>query len=262
MPDRQALRQLALVAARAAADRVRTATASGRPLTAEVKGVSNYVTAVDREAETAALSTLRQATPDIAVVGEESGGSLDSRVWVVDPVDGTTNLICGFPVVGVSVALIEDGEPVVAAIVSAHTGDTWTAIAGEGAWDGRGRRLHLSGRQPTGVMATGVPARTKRRLALYMPVFERALQRFDDLRRTGAATLDLAYTAAGTFDGFFELGLAIWDIAAGTLMVREAGGVVTDWHGDQRAFFESGDIVAGRREWHEAMLDVITDAAA
>jgi myo-inositol-1(or 4)-monophosphatase len=108
-----------------------------------------------------------------------------------------------------------------------------------------------------GVVATGFPFRRKERLPRYLSVFEQALTRFEDLRRAGAASLDLAYVAAGVFDGFFELGLGIWDIAAGALLVREAGGVVTDWAGSGDAVFVSGDILAGTPAWHEAMLEII-----
>lgn len=119
----------------------------------------------------------------------------------------------------------------------------------------------MSSHTGAGVAATGFPFRRKENLGRYLPAFEAALRRFEDLRRAGAATLDLAYVAAGTWDGFFELGLALWDIAAGSLLVREAGGVVTDWAGDPAAVFSSGDIVAGSPAWHEAMLKITAGSA-
>ncbi|HWW09981.1 MAG TPA: inositol monophosphatase [Candidatus Acidoferrales bacterium] len=254
MPDRAALRELALASMRAASAVVTRGDSVERA--PERKGFGDYVTAVDREAERAAIAVLRRGAPDIPVLAEESGGQAADRVWVIDPVDGTTNLVRGFPMVGVSVALVEEGRPVVGAVGAPHFGGEWSASEGDGAWDARGHRLVVSSHLGAGVAATGFPFRRKQNLGRYLPAFEAALQRFEDLRRAGAASLDLAYVAAGTWDGFFELGLAIWDIAAGSLLVREAGGVVTDWSGDPVAVFSSGDIVAGSPAWHEAMLEI------
>jgi myo-inositol-1(or 4)-monophosphatase len=178
-------------------------------------------------------------------------------MWVVDPIDGTTNFLRGFPVVGVSVALVEAGRPVVGAVNAPLLGASWSAAEGQGATDARGRRLSVSSHPGAGVVATGFPFRRKERLPRYLKVLEQALTRFEDLRRAGAASLDLAYVGAGVFDGFFELGLGIWDIAAGALLVREAGGVVTDWSGDPDAVFVSGDILAGTPGWHEVMLEIV-----
>jgi len=249
------LSDVAIEAAEAAADVVRRA---GRVTGgADVKGEGDYVTQVDRDAERAALSVLRRRTPDTPAVGEEGGGSTGAGpAWLVDPVDGTTNFMRGFPVVGVSVALVEDARPLVGAVVAPALGERWWAAAGRGAWDGHGRRLHLVSRAGRGVVSTGFPFRRKDRLAAYLPVMAEALRRFEDLRRTGAASLDLAYSAAGVWDGFFELGLAPWDIGAGVLLVREAGGVATDWNGDEQAMFDSGDILAGTRHAHEVLLDI------
>ena len=178
-------------------------------------------------------------------------------MWVIDPVDGTTNFLRGFPVVGVSVALVEDGRPVVGAVVAPLLGEAWSAAEGLGATDRAGRRLMVSTHPGAGVVATGFPFRRKERLPRYLPVMTRALRRFEDLRRAGAASLDLAYVSSGAFDGFFELGLGLWDIAAGALLVREAGGVVTDWSGDRDGVFVSGDILAGTPGWHEVMLEIV-----
>ena len=178
-------------------------------------------------------------------------------MWVVDPIDGTTNFVRGFPVVGVSVALVEDGRPVVGAVSAPLLGASWSAAEGEGATDHAGRRLSVSAHPGAGVVATGFPFRHKERLPRYLAVMERALERFEDLRRAGAASLDLAYVGAGVFDGFFELGLGLWDIAAGAVLVREAGGVVTDWTGDPDAVFTTGNILAGSPRWHEVMLEIV-----
>lgn len=260
MPSRADLRLIAVAAADAAGEVILAG--AGGPAAAETKAEGDYVTEVDRAAERAALRVLRDRTPEIAVLAEESGGSRDEELlWVVDPLDGTTNFVRRFPVVGVSVALLEAGRPVVGAVTAPFTGDVWTAAEGEGAVDVHGHPLRVSSRHSAQVVSTGFPFREPReRMWRYLPVMEGALRRFEDLRRPGAASLDLAYAAAGTWDGFFELGLSIWDIAAGALLVREAGGVVTDWRGDPIAVFESGDILAGSPQWHEAMLGIVVAA--
>lgn len=261
MPDREPLRSLALAAAEAASDVIRRRAGDTAALAAEEKAAGDYVTAVDREAEAAAIAVLREGAPDIAVVGEEAGGQGGDRSWVVDPVDGTTNLVRGFPVVGVSVALMEDRRPVVGAVAAPHLGAIWSAVEGGGAQDGAGRPLRVSRRAPREcVVATGFPFRRKDEatLARYLSVFMGALITFEDMRRAGAASVDLAYAAQGVFDGFFELNLGLWDIAAGALLVRAAGGVVTDWLGNEEDVFASGNILAGSPGWHEAMLSITT----
>ena len=248
-----------MAAAAAATDVVLRRADDAAALTPEEKAAGDYVTAVDREAEAAALAVLRERVPDIPVLAEEAGGARGDRLWVVDPVDGTTNMVRSFPVVGVSVALFEEGRPVVGAVAAPHLGSAWSAAEGAGAFDATGRRLQVLARDPAAcVVATGFPFRRKDETTLqhYLGVFMGALLRFEDLRRAGAASLDLAYSATGAFDGFFELNLALWDIAAGALLVREAGGVVTDWAGDERAVFDSGCILAGAPQWHEAMLEI------
>jgi myo-inositol-1(or 4)-monophosphatase len=255
--QRETLRDLALAAASAAGELVVRAHARPGTLSAEVKSPGDYVTEVDRSAEQAAMRVLRDGAPDIAILAEESGGIRSERMWVIDPVDGTTNFVRGFPVVGVSVALVEAGRPVVGAVVAPLLGEAWTAAEGQGAFDRAGRRISVSTHPGAGVVATGFPFRRKERLPRYLQVMTAALQRFEDLRRAGAASLDLAYVGAGVFDGYFELGLGLWDIAAGALLVREAGGVVTDWTGDPDQVFVSGDILAGTTAWHEAMLEIV-----
>jgi myo-inositol-1(or 4)-monophosphatase len=255
--QRETLRELAVAAAAAASELVSRAHAGTATLTAEVKSPGDYVTEFDRAAERAAIEVLQAGAPEIAILAEEAGGTRSERMWVIDPIDGTTNFLRGYPVVGVSVALVESGRPVVGAVAAPLLGAAWSAAKGEGATDQRGRRLSISAHPGGGVVATGFPFRRKERLPLYLPVLERALNRFEDLRRAGAASLDLAYVGAGVFDGFFELGLGLWDIAAGALLVTEAGGVVTDWTGDEDAVFVSGNILAGTPAWHEAMLEIV-----
>ncbi|MGA7989618.1 MAG: inositol monophosphatase family protein [Candidatus Dormiibacterota bacterium] len=257
MEQRETLRELAVAAAAAASELVVRAHKGTATLIGEVKSPGDYVTDIDRAAERAAITVLNAGAPEIPILAEEAGGSRSERMWVVDPIDGTTNFLRGFPVVGVSVALVEDGRPVVGAVTAPLMGASWSAAKGHGATDQRGRRLAVSTHTGAGIVATGFPFRRKDRLPRYLAVMERALARFEDLRRAGAASLDLAYVGAGVFDGFFELGLGLWDIAAGALLVTEAGGVVTDWAGDADAVFDSGDILAGTPTWHEAMLEIV-----
>ncbi len=225
----------------------------------ERKGAGDYVTEVDRTSERAIAGALAEATPGIPVLGEEGGGAVGDRYWVVDPLDGTTNFLHGFPVVGVSVALVEDGRPTVGVVHAPFLGETYSGARGQGAALARSSgpplRLHVSDRPPeTAVVGTGFPFRRKELLPRYLAAFRRCLERFEDLRRPGAASLDLAWVAAGVFEGFFELALSPWDVAAGALLIEEAGGVVTDWTGG--AGYLSGDILAGSPAVHRALLEI------
>jgi myo-inositol-1(or 4)-monophosphatase len=223
--------------------------ARGRTGEVEAKAAGDYVTEVDRAAEEAIGRVLREGAPGVPVVGEELGGRESGRFWLVDPLDGTTNFVHGFPAVGVSVALIEDGRPAAGAVHAPFLGETWCAARGLGAVAGEGRALRVSDRPPErAVVGTGFPFRSKHRLDEYLAVFVPALRRFEDIRRPGAVCLDLAWVASGVFDGFFELGLGNYDVAAGALLVEEAGGVVTDWSGGPG--YLSGDILAGPPQVH------------
>ncbi len=261
--DLEKLRAVALQAALAGDAVIREWTARGGALDTERKGLGDYVTAVDRAAEEAILAVLRREAPDIPALAEESGGAAvvtDHPYWAVDPLDGTTNFVRHYPVVGVSVGLMSGGQPVAGALTAPYLGASWSAAQGLGAHDGEGRPLRVRDDDGRGVAATGFPFRRPENRPRYLPVFERALRDFEDIRRAGAACLDLAYTAQGSFDGFFELGLSLWDIAAGAIVVREAGGVVTDWDGDPDRVFSTGDIVAGAPGWHARMLALVREA--
>ena len=260
VPDRDDLLDLASRAAGKGARIVR----SGVPGdSVDIKGTGDYVTDVDRASERAISETLRASEPSIPVVGEEEGGERASRFWSVDPLDGTTNFLHMFPLVGVSVALVEDGNPVVGVVESPFLGETYLASRGAGARVRRGggeEALRISDREPgRAIVATGFPFRRKERIPRYLRVFERCLERFEDLRRPGAASLDLAWVAAGVFDGFFELGLSPWDVAAGGLLIEEAGGSVTDWSGGRD--YLSGHILAGSPAVHAELLEIASDSA-
>ena len=229
----------------------------GSPPDVREKAPGDWVTAADLASEAAVREVLERET-GIAVFGEEFGGDRAETCWLVDPLDGTANFVHGFPIVGVSVALVADGVPVVGVVHAPMLGDVYSACIGRGAFH-NGEPIQVSARpSERGICATGFPFRAKRqRLAEYLPVFERALRTFEDLRRAGAASLDLAWTSAGVYDSYFEQNLGTWDVAAGALLVREAGGVVTDWQGDDRAWLESGDVVAGPPEVHTRLLALI-----
>lgn len=227
---------------------------------AELKGRGDYVTATDRESESAILEVLARETPGIAVLAEEVGGTRSGTMWAVDPLDGTTNFTRGFPVVGVSVALLENGRPVVGVVLAPYLDVEFSMSHGNGAFL-NGERLprHRMVDPSSAVVATGFPFRNKQLLPRYLSMFDGALGRFEDLRRAGAAALDLAWTASGTFDGFFELSLNTWDVAAGAGMVLEVGGVVTDWSGGD-GWVESGNILAASPAVHEVLLELASQA--
>jgi len=238
------------VAAKAALAGGRVIRFSGVP-EPELKGHADYVTEVDRAAEAAIRAVLGPEGPGIPVLGEELGGREADRYWLVDPLDGTVNFVHGFPVVGVSVALVEEGRPVAGAVHAPFLDTTFTAARGQGA-DQDGGSLRVSGAEADrAVVGTGFPFRRKNRLPEYLRVMLPALERFEDLRRPGAVALDLAWVAAGVFDGFFEIGLSPWDVAAGALLVGEAGGIVTDWSGGDR--YLEGDILAGNPGVHAVL---------
>lgn len=228
------------------------------PPEARQKGPGDWVSDIDDASERVVHEILSAAAPEIDFFGEESGGTRGSVGWLVDPLDGTTNFLRRLPVVGVSVALVADGRPMVGVVHAPMLAETYAAVRGGGAYRD-GVRLRVSDR-PSGaaICATGFPFRAKReRLDEYLPVFGRALWEFEDLRRAGAASLDLAWTAAGACDGYFEQALGPWDVAAGALLVEEAGGRVSDWSGDPAAWLDSGDIVVGSPAVHARILELI-----
>ena len=219
------------------------------------------MTATDRASEDAILEVLAREAPGVPVLAEERGGLRARTMWAVDPLDGTTNLTRGFPVVAISVGLLEQGSPVASVVLAPFLQLEFTMSRGEGAFCNRERLPRHRVVDPGGaVVATGFPFRNKALLPRYLDVMERALGRFEDLRRAGAAALDLSWTAAGTFDGFFELGLNTWDVAAGAGLVREVGGIVTDWSGGD-TWVETGNILAASPAVHEALLELAAQAA-
>lgn len=247
---------VALRAARAGAAVLLQAGLPHPGMAAELKGRGDYVTATDRRSEAAILEVLAREAPGIAVLAEEGGGVRASAMWAVDPLDGTTNFTRGFPTVGVSVALLEDRVPVAGAVLAPFLKLEFAAARGSGAFLNGDRLPRQRALEPgDAVVATGYPFRNKELIGRYFPVMEQAFQRFEDLRRPGAAALDLAWTASGTFDGFFELGLNTWDVAAGAALVLEVGGRVTDWEGGD-TWIDTGNILAAAPAVHEVLLEL------
>ncbi|HEX2163376.1 MAG TPA: inositol monophosphatase family protein [Thermoanaerobaculia bacterium] len=228
-------------------------------LVADRKGVHDFVSQADRESEEAVVEVVRRRHPGHRIRAEEGGevaGGESAHEWLIDPLDGTTNFLQGLPVFCVSVACVERGEPVAGAILDPLRDDLFTARRGGGAaWNGR--PIAVSGRDGLdgAFLATGYPFKAKASLDAYLGVFRDTFLRAKSIRRCGAAAIDLAYTAAGIYDGFFEFRLSAWDLAAGVLMIEEAGGVVTDLDGG-RGHLASGNVLAGGPAVHRDLLAI------
>ena len=222
------------------------------------KSRNDFVSEVDRRAERIILDVLSKAYPDHAILAEESGEQGESEYrWIIDPLDGTTNYLHGFPQFAISVALEHKGVLDQGIIYDPLRQELFTASRGEGAWL-NDRRMRVSRRDSLegALIGTGFPFRSLNRLDTYLDVFRQLTAVVAGIRRPGAASLDLAYVATGRLDGFWEYGLEQWDIAAGTLLIREAGGYASDMDsGDTR--IESGNIVAGNPAVHDLLMEII-----
>ena len=225
---------------------------------ATLKARNDWVSIADGESEQVIAASLKERFPDDAVLGEESGLSgRSARTWIVDPLDGTSNYLQRFPVWSISIGL-QAGEDIVAGVVYEPLRDLlFTAERGAGAFR-NGRRMHVSeqGTVEGSFLATGFPFRAQQFVDIYTAVFKDVISVSKGVRRAGSAALDLAYTADGIFDGFFELHLAPWDVAAGSLLIAEAGGVVSDFSGGGR-WFERGNIVGATPAVHRELVALI-----
>jgi len=225
---------------------------------ADIKARNDWVSVADRESEKAIAAVLRSRFPDDAILGEEGGltGHGD-RTWIVDPLDGTSNYLQHFPVWSVSIGFQRGGEIVAGVIYEPLRDIVFSAVRGAGAFrDGRRMRVSDQPAVEGSFLATGFPFRAQEYVSVYVAVFEDVIRVSKGVRRAGSAALDLAYTADGVFDGFFELHLAPWDVAAGSLLVTEAGGMVSDFSGGQR-WLERGNIVGAPPGVHADLLRMI-----
>ena len=252
------LLHLARIAAERAAGYLRGVERPADPNGWSLKGSRDFVTDVDRTAEQIIAEVLLAAEPGACIVGEELHPEVvtEGLVWIVDPLDGTTNFLHDFPSYAVSIAGAVDGVLEAAAIVNVPRGDTYTASRGGGAWHGE-RRLAVSAISDPAfaLIGTGFPFKDTSRLTEYFDQFRQVAGLTSGIRRPGAASLDLADVAAGRFDGFWEQQLSAWDIAAGTLLIREAGGLVTDFTG-RDVGIEHTAVVAGNAAIHAWLLAI------
>lgn len=222
-----------------------------------MKSKNDFVTEIDRASERLIISVIRKYFPRDAVEGEESGSSPGrQRLWIIDPLDGTSNYIHELPIFSVSIGILKAGHLAAGVIYDPVHQELFTAEKGRGAFV-NGRRIRVSGVRhlPDALMATGIPFRARDRFKEYMRSFEAISLGTVGMRRGGSAALDLAYVACGRFDGFWELDLSPWDIAAGAILIEEAGGKITDVWG-KKDYLKSGDIVASNGRIHSALCRI------
>ncbi|MCB1703714.1 MAG: inositol monophosphatase [Halioglobus sp.] len=253
---------IALRAARKAGENIVRASDELHRFEVKAKGVNNFVTEVDINAEREIIYHLQKAYPDHAILGEESGliGSEQAEYrWIIDPLDGTTNFVRGIPHYAVSIACMYRGRIEHAVIVDPVRREEFTASRGRGA-QLNGHRMRVSDLASLdgALLGTGIPFKEHcdDKLGPYSKSLEVLASQCAGIRRAGAASLDLAYVAAGRLDAFWEIGLAPWDMAAGVLLVREAGGLVADIDASDR-YLESGNIVCGNPKCFKAVLQVV-----
>ena len=227
-------------------------------LTINDKGFNDFVSEVDLASEKEIIRVLKTAYPNHAFLGEESGLTHQAdNIWIIDPLDGTTNFLHGFPQYCISIALEQKGEITQAVIYDPNRNDLFTATKGQGAYLNQ-RRIRVSNKSKLkdSILGTGFPFRDFQHLPVYLKIFEEVVRGTSGIRRPGSAALDLAYVAAGWFDGFFEINLSKWDIAAGGLLVTEAGGIVSDFS-EKEGWIESGNIVATTPKIYEPLIKII-----
>ena len=250
---------IAVKAARRAGAIINRASQDIGTLTIKSKNFNDFVSEVDVAAERAIIDTLKDAYPSHGFLGEESGSTSHQSdfIWIIDPLDGTTNFLHNFPQYCVSIALQHKGEITQAVIYEPNRNDLYTATKGRGAFLNDKRiRVSKCDKLQEALIGTGFPFRDFKYLDDYLHMFKSMIQKTTGIRRAGSAALDLAYVASGALDGFWEIGLSPWDIAAGGLLVQEAGGIVTDLSG-QSGWLESGNILVASPKIHDDMQAII-----
>ncbi|GAB1411813.1 inositol monophosphatase family protein [Candidatus Desulfobacillus denitrificans] len=249
---------IAVKAARRAGGIINRASRDVEQIKVSAKRDKDFVTEVDKAAEAAIIGVLHEAYPDHAILAEESGASGDSDfVWIIDPLDGTTNFIHGFPQYCISIAQTQKGVLQHAVIYDPNRNELFTASKGAGAYLNE-RRIRVSKRvkMNEALIGTGFPFRYFEHVDAYLGIFRDMMHKTAGVRRPGAAALDLAWVAAGRIDGFWELGLSPWDMAAGALLITEAGGLVGDLTGEAN-YLETGNIVGGNPKVFVQLLQII-----
>lgn len=253
---------IAIKAARAAGAIINRASLDVERLTVSAKSHNDFVTEVDQAAEEVIIDTILAAYPSHGILAEESGQSRGNKtsefVWIIDPLDGTTNFIHGFPVYAVSIALTWRGQVQQAVVYDPSRNDLFYASRGKGAYM-NDRRLRVSKRTRMldSLIGTGFPFRKGDNFQRYLKMFEEVMVQCAGVRRPGAAALDLCYVAAGFYDGFFETGLSPWDIAAGSLMITEAGGLVGNFTGEADFLFQR-EVVAGNPRIYGQLVQTLS----
>jgi myo-inositol-1(or 4)-monophosphatase len=250
---------IAVRAARKAGSVINRATLDGAGFEVRAKQQNDFVTRVDHAAEEAILEIVRKSYPDHAVLAEESGAAAGAAEyqWIIDPLDGTTNFIHGFPQYCVSIAIRHRDVLAHGVIYDPNRNELFTASKGRGAFL-NDRRIRVSKclRLGEALIGTGFPFREGARIDLYTNQLKNLMQKTAGVRRAGAAALDLAYVACGRLDAFWELGLSPWDMAAGALMIQEAGGLVGDLRGDS-GYLESGEIACATPKIYPTLLEAL-----
>jgi myo-inositol-1(or 4)-monophosphatase len=253
---------IAVRAARAAGAIINRAALDIDLLQVTAKGANDFVTEVDRASEEAIIDTLLEAYPGHGILAEETGRQRGARhseyLWIVDPLDGTTNFIHGLPVYAVSIALAFRGKVEQAVVYDPARNDLFVASKGRGAFL-NDRRLRVSKRTrlADSLIGTGFPFRKGDNFKRYLRMFEEVMQHCAGVRRPGAAALDLCYVAAGWYDGFFETGLSPWDIAAGSLLVTEAGGLIGNFTGEADYLYQR-EVVAGNPKVYAQLVQTLS----
>ena len=252
------LLNIAVRAARNAGSVIGRSVARIGTLTIDTKAQNDFVSEVDRMAEQEIIQTIRRSYPEHAILAEESGRQQGEEYeWIIDPLDGTTNFLHGFPQFAVSIAIRHKGRLEHAVVYDPMRQELFTASRGSGA-QLDGRRIRVSRRKGLegALLGTGFPFKQQRHLESYLATFRALFTKAAGIRRPGAAALDLAWLAAGRLDGFWEIGLSPWDMAAGALLIQEAGGLVGDFAGGN-CYLETGNLVAGNPRVFRAILQTI-----
>lgn len=253
---------IAIRAARAAGNIIIRHFGRADELIVDSKRRNDFVSEVDRNAEHEIIRIIKRAYPKHAFLAEESGrlGKHDEYEWIIDPLDGTTNFLHNFPQFAVSIALHKKGTPEIAVIYDPILQDLFTAVRGGGAFL-NDKRIRVSNRRTLegALLATGFPFSENEKIDQYLLTLKPFMMEAAGIRRAGSAALDLAYVACGRCDGFWEFGLNSWDIAAGDLLVKEAGGFISDLKGGNQ-YLKTGDIICANPKLHPQMLEVISKA--